>query len=393
MRKLVSLLLLWSIPQVVVLSQATANRDLASLVAAERAFAKMGAEKGLREAFLAYFADDGINFQPHPKKTKEFILSQTRWGTAPILVEWEPTFADVAQAGDLGYTTGPVTMIDQSPQKRPTRYGTYFSIWKKQADRSWKVVLDAGTDGPVGATPQTSVFKSTHPSLWKSSTKLSLGAARASLMDLDRALLSSAEAKGLTDTFLASLADEARLHRSGHFPFIGKEAIRGFLSQKEVDLSWQPISSDVSQSEDLGYSYGSYKSKQLKTNEIEEGYYVRVWKRDRQGDWKVVLDTHSPVPTQSKEAKMNSVGYQLLQEKKIKEAIEVFKNVVAEFPNSANAYDSLADAYEADGNKELAIEFAQKALDMLARDANGDQEFKNRVRESANDKLKRLKGQ
>jgi tetratricopeptide (TPR) repeat protein len=67
--------------------------------------------------------------------------------------------------------------------------------------------------------------------------------------------------------------------------------------------------------------------------------------------------------------------------------------VVSEYPNSANAYDSLADAYEADGNRQLAIEFAQKALDTLPKDASTNQEFKNRVKDSATEKLKRLKGQ
>jgi tetratricopeptide (TPR) repeat protein len=66
--------------------------------------------------------------------------------------------------------------------------------------------------------------------------------------------------------------------------------------------------------------------------------------------------------------------------------------VVAEFPNSANAYDSLSDAYETDGNKELAIEFAQKALDVLPKDPSTNQNLKNRVKESASEKLKRLRG-
>ncbi len=39
---------------------------LASLAEAERAFAKTSVEKGTREAFITFFADDGINFEPHP---------------------------------------------------------------------------------------------------------------------------------------------------------------------------------------------------------------------------------------------------------------------------------------------------------------------------------------
>lgn len=133
--------------------------------------------------------------------------------------------------------------------------------------------------------------------------------------------------------------------------------------------------------------------KYTETNKTEKGYYVRVWKRDRRGIWKIVLDTHSPLPPDDRETTLNAEGYRFLQEKKTKEAIEVFKRVVAEFPKSANAYDSLSDAYEADGNKEMAIEFAQKALEMLPNDPSPNQDLKNRVKDSATEKLKRLKGQ
>lgn len=56
------------------------------------------------------------------------------------------------------------------------------------------------------------------------------------------------------------------------------------------------------------------------------------------------------------------LGGQLLQEKKIKEAIEIFKLNIEAYPNSANKYDKLASAYALDGNTKLAVEFYQKAL-------------------------------
>ena len=53
----------------------TQEKDLppaqADLVNAERAFAKLAGERGVRESFIAYFADDGIGFAPHPHKVKE----------------------------------------------------------------------------------------------------------------------------------------------------------------------------------------------------------------------------------------------------------------------------------------------------------------------------------
>ena len=64
------------------------------------------------------------------------------------------------------------------------------------------------------------------------------------------------------------------------------------------------------------------------------------------------------------EREMNRTGYELIQSGKLKEAIDVFKINVAEFPISSNTYDSLGEAYLADGQKELALTNYKKALEL-----------------------------
>ena len=61
---------------------------------------------------------------------------------------------------------------------------------------------------------------------------------------------------------------------------------------------------------------------------------------------------------------LNSWGYQLLQKKQIHNAIEIFKLNVSLHPESANAYDSLADGYEANGDKIHAIENYKRCLEL-----------------------------
>lgn len=61
-----------------------------------------------------------------------------------------------------------------------------------------------------------------------------------------------------------------------------------------------PLKSDVALSNDLGYTYGSYELKGTgdavaASSASEKGYYVRVWKRDRAGRWKIALDTTHPL--------------------------------------------------------------------------------------------------
>ncbi|KRB53838.1 serine hydrolase domain-containing protein [Flavobacterium sp. Root186] len=72
-----------------------------------------------------------------------------------------------------------------------------------------------------------------------------------------------------------------------------------------------------------------------------------------------------------KEGDMNNVGYQLLQTGKKKEAIEIFKINVEAFPKSGNVYDSLGEAYLADGDKKLAFTNYSKSVELDPSNENG----------------------
>ncbi len=85
-----------------------------------------------------------------------------------------------------------------------------------------------------------------------------------------------------------------------------------------------------------------------------------------------------------------NIGYALLGDKKYDASIQVFELITAEFPNSANAWDSLSEAYEAKGEKEKAKTAAQKALDLLDQDTTLDANFKATVKAGSEARLKRL---
>lgn len=107
----------------------------------------------------------------------------------------------------------------------------------------------------------------------------------------------------------------------------------------------------------------------------------RLLEETRQRDPKAVLFS---------EANVNFVGYEHIQSGDTKNAVEILKLNVAAYPNSPNVYDSLSDAYLADGQKELARQNAKKALLLLPSDTTDNEQLRNGIRASAEQKLKQL---
>ena len=97
-----------------------------------------------------------------------------------------------------------------------------------------------------------------------------------------------------------------------------------------------------------------------------------------------------PRAAASLEFTINLIGYEHLQTGDIKGAIEIFRFNVENYPGSANAYDSLGDAYLAGGQNDLALQSSRKAIDLLSSDASLDAQRRNDIRESAEQKIKQL---
>jgi predicted Zn-dependent protease len=87
---------------------------------------------------------------------------------------------------------------------------------------------------------------------------------------------------------------------------------------------------------------------------------------------------------------VNLIGYEHLQSGDTKGAIEIMKLNAAAYPNSPNVYDSLSDAYLADGQNDLARQNAEKALEALGSDSTDSEERRKLIRQSAEQKLKQL---
>ena len=121
---------------------------------ADRAFSKLSVEKGMKTAFLEYIDSNGVLLRPNQfpivgADAIDFLIQQN---DSAYTLQWEPKKGEIAQSGDLGYTYGWYKL--QPRGKDSAVFGTYVSIWKKQADGSWKFVLDSGNEGLGDKEPE-----------------------------------------------------------------------------------------------------------------------------------------------------------------------------------------------------------------------------------------------
>jgi len=127
-------------------------QSLTQMIEAERAFAARALVVGWKQAFLEYFASDAVGFEEGRAGLAREQLAKAPDPPPDLQLIWEPRFGDIAGSGDLGYLTGPVRNVRASRDGGKPRYSNYMSVWKRQRDGSFKVVMDAGINTPGAVT-------------------------------------------------------------------------------------------------------------------------------------------------------------------------------------------------------------------------------------------------
>jgi uncharacterized protein (TIGR02246 family) len=106
---------------------------------------------------IAHYADDATLMAPgmppsHGKDAIAKVLAEML-NDAALSLKFQSTRLEVAKSGDMAYTEGTYTMTMTNPaNKKPmSDKGAYVTVYKKQADGSWKAVSDiASSSGTPG---------------------------------------------------------------------------------------------------------------------------------------------------------------------------------------------------------------------------------------------------
>jgi ketosteroid isomerase-like protein len=123
----------------------------AFLFGLEKKFAAAVAEGG-GAAFASFFDKDGVTLGNRATAAigQTAIAAQARWSPQDYQLTWTPEGGQLAPAGDMGYTWG---HYEGRTKNLPPTHGRYMTVWKKEPDGTWKVVLETSNeDAPAACT-------------------------------------------------------------------------------------------------------------------------------------------------------------------------------------------------------------------------------------------------
>jgi ketosteroid isomerase-like protein len=119
----------------------------------EARFAKDVLEQG-GKAFGSYFAEDAVTIDDNEAavKGRDAIARGATWSPADLQLSWTPVGGQMGPSGDMGFTWGHYEVHFKDKAGKPVvEKGRYMTVWKKQADGSWKVELDGGNREPAAS--------------------------------------------------------------------------------------------------------------------------------------------------------------------------------------------------------------------------------------------------
>ena len=131
--------------------------ELASLKAVDARYAQVAGDKDL-EGIVALYAPDAVVYPPEVESIsglegirgmmEAFMADPSAGGV------FTPLYAQVSQGGDMGYTMDLVELTQTGPDGMPVvERARDFHVWRKDADGSWKLVVDIWNAAPPQPAP------------------------------------------------------------------------------------------------------------------------------------------------------------------------------------------------------------------------------------------------
>jgi ketosteroid isomerase-like protein len=199
---------------------------------------------------------------------------------------------DVAASGDFGISTGPWEMQEFRPNSISLGTGYFLTVWKKNPNGIWKVILDDGSSTPpvlgkahLFSFPEGADKPVANVKLFDQEKVL------AELKEVERQMLSAWKANPVSSTYSSFLSRTSRIQLEGRLPSVNRDSINIWLSERDKTLTWNIAGGGAASSGDLGFTYGYMYLKGI--TEKPSGHYVRIWKKQPGGKWAITIEMMS----------------------------------------------------------------------------------------------------
>lgn len=269
-----------------------------SLLEADRAHAARSASTNLVDGVVGMLAEDATIFVPtgvlqgrEAIRARLALSATNRTST----LTWTPVRVDVSADGVHGYSYG---YSEQTLADGRLFVGKYISYWKRASTGDWQVVaykrllrepVTIPYVAPAGfETPDYHHYRTFPPT--DAATLME------DVMDTDRAFSALSATDGAPAAFAQFIApDGAVLGPFAEIAFGTERVMASYEGAGPGALVWRPLMGDVAATGDLAFTIGDAEIRERRedgtmSDPIAVVWYLSIWKRQRTGEWRLVID-------------------------------------------------------------------------------------------------------
>jgi ketosteroid isomerase-like protein len=272
------------------------------LLRSDLARADSVAQRGLAGGLNALFTEDviylrgGLPLLKGRESARGVLAADT--AAAGSVVRWQPVRAEVSQDRRSGYSYGYTVFALPARSASVVRIDRYIAFWRKEP-AGWRISAYAET---YGTAPANVALPDAGRGMLADVAMSPRGGALDAIRRADAEFSRDATQSGTGEAFGRYAAGDAQIF-SGPGEFItGPAAIRDSFgpSNGKSTLVWHPVEGEMAGSGDLGFTVGNA----VFTDALDAAAqplvryskYLTVWKRQRDGTWKYVVDGGSSRP-------------------------------------------------------------------------------------------------
>lgn len=214
--------------------------------------------------------------------------------SASSRASWLPLGGGVSDDLRSAYTFGIAARPDTS-EGDPIRFERYIAYWERTTALTWRITAYAEVGGPPAGDPRLTLEQTTPPVLSLPRPRMETAA---QVRAADSLFSDVAYRLGLAFAFSDAVAPTGAVFGTPQL-VVGPDAVRELYTDQSgaTSLAWHPVYASAAGSRDLGFTVGEYivTARGPSGAAVQRfGKYITVWKRQKDGKWKFVIDGGSP---------------------------------------------------------------------------------------------------